>query len=553
MNRKFVITALLSILLIAGFLRIFRLDSVPPGIFRDEAEKGYTSWSLTRTGSYPCFTGDKNNALKFADFPLFVNVFGVYTSATYQYSAIPFMFFGGLNEWTTRLPAALAGLLTVLLCFYLVRTMTGDDLAALLSAFLLAVSPWHVLFSRWALQGIFIPLFVTAGLWLFFLGIRKKPYFLLLSSLAFSLAFYTYAAARVFVPLLLVLLLIIYFRKLWTNRKWTIGSVVLFLAICVPVFFYYISGGRSIRYDRLSIFGEGRGIFQSMVFFIRNYLSHYHPSFLFLHGDSQLRHSLLGMGMMYLFELPLLVIGLILALRRKKRFHYLMLAWFLIFPVAASLTTEGIPHALRSITALPLLPVLCGMAGAYLIRKSREYMQKDQPSREKLLKIAAVLIILVIGLNVVRMGRNLFFRYPEDSFFQWQYGMKQALSFVHEKEIDQSDVYISGFITYAPYLVMFYDRIPPNQLREDGMKALKYNFLPPSLTGIPVDAVLRNSDNGGWLILMHGELRSKPDYTIYPPGVDPRNQAEAYPALEVHHIDNGSSQRFHLPVFPVTR
>ncbi|GIX45055.1 MAG: hypothetical protein KatS3mg130_1463 [Candidatus Sumerlaea sp.] len=154
---------LLGILTGALLLRVLFLGSLPPALFRDEAEKLYTAWCLATTGH------DAEGRL----LPLFIHVFGVTTSAVYQYAAIPFVWLLGLNEWSARLPAAVVGTLTVLFLWLWARRVYGE-LVANWAALLLALSPWHVVFSRWAQQGIFLPLWLAVGMWAWSNFLRGK-------------------------------------------------------------------------------------------------------------------------------------------------------------------------------------------------------------------------------------------------------------------------------------------------------------------------------------------------------------------------------------------
>ena len=494
-------------------MRLWSLGTNPPSMFRDEAEKGYTAWILARTGGYLYFDlTPGQNAIRFQKWPLFINVLGVYTSATYQYAAMPFVGLFGLNEFTSRLPAALAGILTVLLVFFLIRKGTKDDRIALFAAFFLAVSPWHVLFSRWALQGIFLPLLVTLGLLFFLKGIEKKPVHLLLSGVFFGLAFYTYAVGRLFVPLLLICLVVIYRRRLFEEKKAAIGGAVLFLLISVPTFLYYVTGDRAARFSRLSIFADA-GFLQAMARFFLNYLKHYDPMFLFVYGDEEIRHSLLGMGMMYLFEAPLLLYGLVLLVKKRTPFHLVLLAWFFIFPIPAAMTREGIPHALRSIVGLPMIPAICAVAAGDLLGKLAGLIAREKGARSRAIALLLFLVAMVIALNVFRMGRNLFLDYPGDSSFNWQYGVKQALAVLHDEDVSPERVYISGYITYAPYLVMFYEKTDPGKLREAGLEGLGYRFLPP---GRGLNQFWENAPPGSWFILQPWELPGRTPFRKIP-------------------------------------
>jgi 4-amino-4-deoxy-L-arabinose transferase-like glycosyltransferase len=525
---------LILILFTAAFFRLWQLNNNPPALFRDEAEKGYTAWTISKCGGSLYFDlKSRPMALKYQKPSLFINVFGVHTSAAYQYAAAPFIMIFGFNEWTIRLPAAISGILTVLMLYFLVLLWTEDKKTALISSLLLAISPWHILFSRWALQGIFLPLFITVGLYFFSLGIKKKSYFLILSAIIFGLSFYTYAIARLFIPLLLVCILIIYRKKIWSKKAWAISAASIFLLLSVPVFIYYITGSRSARFSTLSLFGGNSGIIKPVLIFITNYIKHFSPGFLFLYGDSELRHSLSGMGQMYLFEAPLLIYGLSILIRERKKYQILLLFWFLIFPVAASLTREGIPHALRSIVALPMMQIICAIAISDIISRIKKFREKFNSRQYSMIRIAIILSFIAVFAGVFSMSVNLFKMYPADSATNWQYGLKQALEKIHEYKADPERVFISGYITFSPYLVMAYDKIDPLLLKEEGIRGIKYKFLPP---GRSISSIWHQLVPGDILILLPGELRGKkPVHTIYLP--EKAGEKEFRPALEIFKKD----------------
>src|SRR5262249_60545444 len=64
---------------------------------------------------------------------------------------------GGMNIWTTRAPAALGGILTIFLIWFVGRRMVGPA-TGLVAAGLLALNPWHLFTSRWGSEANLCPL-----------------------------------------------------------------------------------------------------------------------------------------------------------------------------------------------------------------------------------------------------------------------------------------------------------------------------------------------------------------------------------------------------------
>src|SRR3989344_3561506 len=146
------------IFILAFALRFFQLGTNPPGLYWDEVSLGYNAYSILQTGK------DEHN--RFLPLDTF-KAFGDYKPPGYIYAAVPTIALFGLSEFATRLPSALFGSLTVLLTYFLAKRIFEDEAIALLSAFFLAISPWHLQFSRGAFEANLGLFFSTLGIYLF--------------------------------------------------------------------------------------------------------------------------------------------------------------------------------------------------------------------------------------------------------------------------------------------------------------------------------------------------------------------------------------------------
>ncbi|MBX7244035.1 MAG: glycosyltransferase family 39 protein [Candidatus Sumerlaeaceae bacterium] len=453
---------LAGIVILGALLRLLFLGSNPPALFRDEAEKGYNAWSLATTG----------RDLSGQFLPLFINVFGVTTSAIYQYAAAPLMALAGPGEWTVRLPAALAGIATLALAFALVRRERGNE-AALWAAAFLALSPWHIPFSRWAQQGIFLPLFLTAAM----LGWRRfldgSRFGLPIAAVCLGLALYSYEVARFFVPALTLLIAVLYWRELAKRWKQTLVSAALFALVAAPTvrLLLFQNQAAQARFNAISIFGDHAGFSEVAGRSIGNYLSHFSLSFLLMAGDGELRHSA-GIGMLTAMELAAVCLGLGVMLRRRQRADIVWLGWLALAPVAASLTKVGIPHALRTIVALPAIQVVAGVGVESFLHHVRESRRDDARRFMALAALASFGPFAYIYFSL----------YPGRSAINWQYGVKQALEVLREEGADSANVVFYN-VQGAEYLAPFYDKLPPRAYQSGGLAASRYRF--PAFGALP--------------------------------------------------------------------
>jgi 4-amino-4-deoxy-L-arabinose transferase-like glycosyltransferase len=528
---------LAAIILIAAFFRFFHLGTNPPALFRDEAEKGYTAYSLLKTGGYSRFILTPTElTTQFVRHPLFIHDYKTLTSAIYQYCAVPSVALFGLTEFATRLPSALVGTLTILTTFLLVRLMFGEWMA-LGAALLLAVSPWHVIFSRWALQGIFLPLFISAGLYFFFLGQRRSPRWWLASAASFALAFYTYEVARLFIPLFLVALVIIYLKEIRAQWRFSLLALATFLIVASPALYVSITPQGAARFDSISIFRKHQPAGEVARMFFSNYIKHLSPRFLFLRGDELPRHGVAYFGEMYHFEAPFVLIGLVTLLVRRRRTDWLLLLWFLLFPVASSLTTVGIPHALRTIVALPMPSIIVMLGIGTLFRwiqpKGSDQSLAAENGSLRTNVIGHILIIVlcvVLVVSAVAFADDLFEYYPAYSALFWDYGVKQAVAYIEAAKGPETHVFVSGYLTSKVYLLLFYKRTDPQALREHGVQALRYSFLP---TAIPVDSIWNQIPSDSLIMLYPGEKTVQTPIYSVPTPMTARYE-KPYPAFYIY-------------------
>lgn len=454
-DRRWLIPALL--LAAATLLRLAWLGSLPPDLFRDEAEKGYNAWCIATTGRDAA-----GNLL-----PVFVNVFGVTTSAAYQYLAAPLTLILGLNEWSTRLPAALAGLAAIAVNFLFMQRAFGRGAALWASAFL-ALSPWHIVFSRWAQQGILLPLLLAVFLlgWQMWMDGRRAG--AVLAGLAAGASVYVYDVARLFVPLLLAGAVVVSWRQVARTPLAVAAGAIAAAVAASPVVYLMLTepGAAQARFEAISIFGDNAGIGAIVRSFSSNYLAHWSPQFLLLSGDAELRHSA-GVGHMLAFEFAMLIAGIIFAIRLRTPPLLLLLWGVVLFPVAAGMTKVGVPHALRCIVAIPILQNLAGVGAARLADAAVRRGWRQAP----------MVAVLLTVLSAIPFALAYFTTYRARSAFNWQYGVREALDIARSAEPPAERIAFYR-VTGAEYLVAFRDAIPPGRLRAEGHEGLGVTVLP---------------------------------------------------------------------------
>lgn len=190
---RFIPISLFLIIFIAGLLRLWQIGNVPPSPDWDEAALGYNAYSILNTG--------RDEYGKFL--PLVLRSFDDYKPGLYAYFIIPFLYIFGLTLSVVRLPSVIFGLISIFVLYFLVKEILNNNgfinekIVGLLSSFMLAISPWHIQFSRIAFESNVGMAFNLLGVFTFLKGL-KSPIYLIASVFFFASNVYVYQSNKVF-------------------------------------------------------------------------------------------------------------------------------------------------------------------------------------------------------------------------------------------------------------------------------------------------------------------------------------------------------------------
>lgn len=449
MSRRVTVILLFLILSLASAVRIYDLDSNPPGFFADEAAIGFNAYSILKTGR------DEYGV----KFPLFFQSFGDYRLPLPIYLEVPSIFLFGLSHFSVRFTAAIFGILTVLLLFLLVKEVFGEN-EGLLASFLLAISPWHIHFSRTAWECIYFPFFLLLGFYFFVRAVKRKiP--LWPSFLVFALTLYTYYPAWLVTPLFSLGLLAFYRHNLRARRKEVLVALMVFLAMSLPLLNGFRDGRLLTRWQHVSIFSEQKLSLRQMIFSVLGtYVAHFSRDFLFQKGDIDFpghfitRHSVRGMGQLYLFEAPLLILGVFLFLKKLTPAKSSILWLLLLYPLGSSLANSG-PTANRSIVGIIPFVLISGLSLSFLIQNLKVWFVNKKLAQRFVLAATAVLISFSFLIYLERYFRE----YPLYSadYWGWQFGPRDVMKYFKTQTANYDDLILSGEFNAPTISLKFYD------------------------------------------------------------------------------------------------
>lgn len=503
----------LVIVAVAAFLRLWQLGLVPPSPDWDEAALGYNAYSIAKTGRD-----------EYGEFlPIVLRSFDDYKPALYAYITIPSILLFGLNTPAVRFPSAIFGILTIIATYFLIKELFKDDALKIkfrkweiglpeITALLLAISPWHLQFSRIAFEsnvGLAFNIFAA----LFFLKGLLKTRFLFISAFFASMGLYTYQSEKIFTPLLILALVIIYRQKLSILSKKHLTAILLFLlATALPLVNYTLTNKSALTRARgVSVFADQTPFLQRnaqkvlrdwqnkdylgllldnrriqyVQAGVNGYLSHFDLNWLFVTGD-EIRHHAPFMGLLYIWELPFMLLGIykLVYAPINKQAKFVIFSWFLITPIPASITSE-VPHAVRTLNFLPIFQIFIaiGILSVLMLLHS---------IKTKLYRYSVALIIfLFVIFNFVYYIDQYFVQQNYFYSQNWQYGYKEAIEEVIKVEsryekivvankpyLDQSYVFFLFYLQYNPQIYQATGKTVSKEFAQNHKSFGKFTFRP---------------------------------------------------------------------------
>ena len=426
----------LLLFIISFSTRLLFLDSIPDGFYRDEASVGYNAYSIITTGRD-----------EFADkFPFIFQALEDYKLPLIVYITAPFIGLFGMNDFWVRFPTAAIGALTPLALYFLVSKLF-DKKIAFVSSLSLALSPWHILFSRSVNESVISVFTFVLGFY-FLLHLLEKWHWknLILSFVFLSLSVASYRTQFVFIPLMLLTALLFLRKKptLW-NKNQKNPSLVALSAFLIFWLFTVSSAGagrvrdiglpnsagvkllleEQIREDRGQLPVITRVFHNKFNNFLitagRNYIGHFDLTYLFFTGDEKSsNNSTPFMGNLLFIDLPFVILGLVFLIRRKiSPAKILVILWLLSAPLASSLTVDS-PSALRNL--------ISSSAWSVVIAAGIIHFLSFFNNKKKLRLSFTALIILLYSANFIFFLHQFFVHKKLNRPWYRDVGLKQAVA-----------------------------------------------------------------------------------------------------------------------------
>ena len=486
-NKK-TILILLFLVLAGGFLRLWKLNKYPVGLTPDEAMQGYSAYSLLKTGK-----DEWGKA-----WPLNLRSYGDFKPPLQTYLIIPSIKAFGLSRLAVRFPNALLGTLAIIGVYLLSQQLFKSNIIGLLSAGLVAFSPWHWTLSRGAFEANMTVFFISFGLWALMKNYR------VLAAVLLGLNMFSYHSAKLITPVAVLTFIIFKFLMigdLWLrNIKQFITHnfkfIIIFTLFFLFAFSSFFTGGQSRGLD-IAVFSptdewqvvkdsrwwavnqqipnwiarliHNKGTYTFSKFF-ENYLSYFSPQFLFTEGAGEGTYGMIpGYGVIWWWLLPILICGLIYLVKSVGKDNTMiavrfLLAVILFAPIPAALT-KGSRMANRVAVMMPFIQMLT----AWSIWKMLNFQFSIFKNKfNKFILLSFFLYSFISFLEVY------FVQSPRLTAAAMLYGRCEAVEYVQKYYPQVDQIIMSRKLSEPQAYALFCGQYPPAKAQKETGDWLRY-------------------------------------------------------------------------------
>lgn len=431
-----------GLVLLGTALRFAALGRFPPGLNQDEASAGYEAWSILRHGI------DRNGYR----LPVLLVAWGSGQNALHSYLAMPFVALFGLSPFSLRFPAALCGSLSLPLFYSAARRVRGEHFA-LWALFALAINPWHILLSRWALESNLLPFCLLAG-FAFLLKSEEQGWYLPLASAFLALSLYAYGTAFLFLILFLPAACILLQPGRRVSWRQFFTALAVFILLALPISLCQLRNALGMEAGRFLGFslpalnetrqsatmfaGGHNGILQFLrLLWTQNdgLIWNYAGIYGLFYGKPGLALALMGLGSV-VYELYR---------HRLPRQELYLLLWLAVSFAAAFFIDVNVNR--MNMAFLPII-WLQGRALALIGRR------------------AAPVLAAVLLLSATLFTDYYYSGYAESVGRSFYAGLGSAIEYAAD-ESEADDVLFVSYDVNMPYIyVLFYEEIPAEEFRQ---------------------------------------------------------------------------------------
>lgn len=396
---------LLFILIFAGLIYLHKIDSIPSGIYVDEAVSAFDSFSLINTGAD--HFGKK--------FPISFRFFGAYTPGLFVYlNTIPIKIFG-LNNFSIRLISVISTLVQLVFLFLINNFFTKNKskYTNLLSILMISIVPWVVFNSRLGYEVTLAQTFFTVAIYYLLFSINNYK-FLTLSSLFFSLSIHTAHTQKILVPM--VIIFSFFLLKIWRYpKKIILYSFLILFVTQIPNL--YLVRTKSFWIKTTSINKHFKSVINDVNYQFFQTVS---PKTWFNHSpDIDLQHQIPESSPFYFWMfIPILIGFLRVVLKRKISIEIKLIIGLTLISLIPGILSGRFMSTQRLISLIIPFSVFLFLGNDFIIKKIKKKI------------LIFPLFFFLVCYSLILLWRSYYVLLPVLYASAWNYGVDQVVQYI---------------------------------------------------------------------------------------------------------------------------
>jgi 4-amino-4-deoxy-L-arabinose transferase-like glycosyltransferase len=464
-------------------LRTILFGVIPPGLNQDEAAAGYEAYSLLLTGK------DKWGNI----WPGYFIAWGAGQNVLYSYLLLPIIHVFGLNTLSVRSINLIFGIISIPLLYQFTKNTVSNKVAYAV-AFLIAINPWHIMLSRWALESNLLPFFTLLGFYTIdkALKLNASPRQRIFCLVPWAIALYAYGVFYLTLPVLVFLIFKTYKDKILEHKNQWVAAVFIFSILISPIVLFTL---KNVIF-RHELFFEKYLPF-SVPLLTSTPLRNINPisnlEFL-LNGfqDNNIWNHIPGVPSFYMIAFPFLCIGFHLLKNQKNSNTHskLFVPW--LFSCLPLLFISSLNINRANSVFLPAI-VISVIGFEATLKQFKDIYYKN---------LFKKIITTWVLISSILFTANYFLFYPEKAYDAFNYGLEYAFHTAKTKSLPSEKILITDAIKLPYVYILFFDRYSPDKFQKfnnhsfdkDGIYKIqsfdRYYFNPDSLDLKPLESFI---------------------------------------------------------------
>ncbi|MEM8857990.1 MAG: hypothetical protein AAGD96_06700 [Chloroflexota bacterium] len=417
---------------------------------------------------------------------------------------------------------------------------------ALVAMALVAVSFWHLAWSRYSVRVILTPLLFSLVIGFLLRGLRKSSSKdIWLAGIGLGIGFYTYQLAQ---PLIILLAVIVFFRFAlqwsWPSkiqfRDFSI-AIILAILLVIPLILYGLQnpGAFNRRLDDVVVVSVDQDVLTQLQLLWDRGMDV--ARLFFIEGDYDPTVNLPGRPLLSPLLAVFFVLGLLVAGYKWKNWIYPVLLFWLVFYSLPGVVADQAALAKRTFGALPAVFVLITIGMGTIFSEIDRWMEKPRVRANIKNSVSFLGMGLIIALCSWVTYEDYFVEWAANPNLEGHFMTQQANigRFIGTLPEDE-EVYLSPIWRENAPIILYSDRrsnindfngrhcfVAP-QKTDDGTTYI----MAPNLAGKSIDHVDRFFPTGTWQQEM--DLESQTSFSVYQ--IPANAMAQPQPQVEVDGI-----------------